>query len=172
VSGLADATLFAYRRIVSGSLHIPTGAPAHLQLDMEQTPARENCVRLSEQRDAFGRRVASIRWEVASRDYAEISEAAERIVSMWSMHCAGLPRLHLRRTYGESHNPHGAYHPVGTCRMGEDSEAVVDHALKVHNLQNLWVCSTAVLPSAGTANPTFTLLCLAQGLVQRLCAIH
>ena len=31
------------------------------------------------------------------------------------------------------------YHPVGTCKMGSDPEAVVDHELRVHGMQNLRV---------------------------------
>jgi choline dehydrogenase-like flavoprotein len=50
--------------------------------------------------------------------------------------------------------------------MGEDAEAVVDRNLKVWGVQNLWVVSTGVLPSAGTANPTFSMLCLAQQLAE------
>ena len=60
------------------------------------------------------------------------------------------------------------YHPVGTCRMGSDPEAVVDLQLRVRGVRNLWLVSTAVLPSAGTANPTFTMLCLAEDLLRRL----
>ena len=54
--------------------------------------------------------------------------------------------------------------------MGVDSEAVVDSHLQVWGTDNLWVVSTGVLPSAGTANPTFTLLCLAEQLAGRLSA--
>ena len=52
--------------------------------------------------------------------------------------------------------------------MGIDGNSVVDHELSVRGLKNLSVVSTAVLPSAGTANPTFTMLCLAEALVARL----
>ena len=68
--------------------------------------------------------------------------------------------------------PHDAYHPVGVCRMGTDSEAVVDQNLKVWGIENMWVVSTAVLPSAGTANPTFTMLCLAEALVEHMTHIQ
>ena len=65
-------------------------------------------------------------------------------------------------------SPHDAYHPVGTLRFGQDREAVVDKNLKVWGLNNLWAVSTGVLPSAGSANPTFTMLCLADKLVDEL----
>ena len=52
--------------------------------------------------------------------------------------------------------------------MGEDGQAVVDRDLRVHGVENLWLTSTGVLPSAGTANPTFTMLCLTHKLAAHL----
>jgi choline dehydrogenase-like flavoprotein len=58
-------------------------------------------------------------------------------------------------------NPYDVYHPCGTTPRGSrPSQGVLDEDLSVHQIANLWACSTAVLPSAGTANPTFSLLCL------------
>ena len=71
-------------------------------------------------------------------------------------------------TDGNGPKPHDAYHPVGTCRLGIDKGAVVDTDLRVQGTDNLWVLSTGVLPSAGTANPTFTMLCLGDELADRL----
>ena len=61
-----------------------------------------------------------------------------------------------------------AYHPVGTTRLGTDSSSVVTPNLRVVGFSNLSLISTSVLPSAGSANPTFSILCLARGFANSL----
>jgi len=44
------------------------------------------------------------------------------------------------------------YHPVGTCKMGEDPRAVVDSRLRVNGIQGLRVIDASVMPTLTTGN--------------------
>ncbi len=49
------------------------------------------------------------------------------------------------------------FHPVSTCRMGNDSQAVVDERLRVHGIDGLRVADASVMPtitSGNTNSPT------------------
>ena len=39
------------------------------------------------------------------------------------------------------------YHPVGTCKMGSDEEAVVDNELRVHGIEGLRVADASIMPT-------------------------
>jgi choline dehydrogenase len=44
------------------------------------------------------------------------------------------------------------HHPVGTCKMGQDSLAVVDPKLRVHGVKNLRVADASIMPAVTSGN--------------------
>lgn len=45
-----------------------------------------------------------------------------------------------------------SFHPVGTCRMGNDAMAVVDASLRVHGVSRLRVVDSSVMPTIPSSN--------------------
>ncbi len=165
LGGLAS---LAYARYIKSRLMVPAGTSARLHLDMEQTPSNGNRVSLGTDTDRTGRPSVVVHWDVSADDRRYMASLASRLLARWPGDGAGLPRLLRTPPADGSTKPHEAYHPVGTCRMGRDAESIADHNLRVKGTRNLYALTTGLFPSAGTANPTFSMLCLGDRLADHL----
>jgi choline dehydrogenase-like flavoprotein len=161
-------TLYALER-VRNRAHYERGTRCVMQLDVEQATNMESRIALVHaKRDWSGRAPVRVNWEISSVDRKRIAHSAATYREAWAA-TPGLPEWTPLEDPVSQQRPHDAYHPVGTCRMGLD-DGVVDGNLRLRGLSNVWIASTAVLPSAGSANPTFTALCLADAAVQSMVA--
>ncbi len=134
----------------------------------EQVPRRESRVTLGSDRDRTGLERLRIDLRFHQSDARSVVRTHELLADWLTRTKFG--RLHWRGPPEERENAvlaqaqHGT-HQIGTARMGLDaSEGVVDRNLKVFGSPNLFVASTAVLPTSGQANPTLTAVALAMRL--------
>ncbi|MFV0259302.1 MAG: GMC oxidoreductase [Acidimicrobiales bacterium] len=134
----------------------------------EQAPNPDNRVTLGAATDRLGMTKGHVSFRWGAREQPSVLRTqqllddglAEAGVGRVSRQCrAGVPLLRQMT----------AHHPAGTARMATDpADGVVDPDCRVHGVDNLFVASSAVFPTAGYAAPTLTIIALAIRVADRV----
>jgi choline dehydrogenase-like flavoprotein len=155
----------------------PPAAPApprffHLMTRQEQAPNPDSRVTLSAERDALGVPRVKFDWRLSEIDKRSIRTYYELLGQ--EIGRTGIGRVQLKEWLLSDDKTwpsfvSGGWHHMGTTRMHTDpKQGVVDANCRVHGLANLYIGGAAVYPTAGSANPTLTLVALALRLSDHL----
>lgn len=130
----------------------------------EQPPVADSRVMLASDTDRLGLPRVQLDWRIDESVYHSLYRMQELLGQR-------LEQTGLGRLVEAAGRPSftDASHHMGTTRMSRDaSDGVVDPDCRVHGTDNVYVASSAVFPSAGHANPTWTIVALALRLAEHL----
>ena len=161
-------TSMFFWRVFYRRLKFPNNSKILAQVDFEQLANRKSALRLSHERDESNRKKLILDWNLTEEDRLGIHKTLKDIAKLL-LNSSLSDDLTLRTSFSDQDvslcNIYDVYHPTGTISMGSDKRAsVVDTDLKLHGCSNLYVSSTAVFPSSGSANPGMTHLALTERL--------
>ncbi len=159
-------------RLLKQRVAYPNNARFHLQVDVEQCPNSNSRVSLSQDRDVLGMPILTIDWRIKDLERRTMREYVRMFRQEWERLDLGDARWN-RKLFEEGdewlEEVIDVYHQTGGTAMSEDPrDGVADPQLCVHGVDNLFLASCSVFPSAGSANPTFTLLALTLRLADHL----
>ena len=146
------------------------GHTAWCALVTEQFPNPDSRVTLSHETDLFGQQRIRLDWRLQEVDLRTMRRAMEIFAGSVAACAHGRVRL-----TGDLSNPDFrgivgiSCHHMGTTRMSEDPRTgVVDPNLRVHGIDNLYICSSSTFPTGSWVNPTLTIVAMAVRLASHI----
>lgn len=143
-----------------------------LRVHCEQEPLSQNRITLTKDRDAVGLFQAQVEWRVSTLEWKTIRNFTERVkrtlVGLGATGTVAQPELESEEGF-RSVTFDNSHHDMGGTRMSDNAfDGVVDADLRLHGVENAYVCSASVFPTGGFSNPTHTLVALAVRLADHL----
>lgn len=131
---------------------------------LEPAPNPDSRVLLDQERDQLGLRRAVLNWQLMPSDRRTIAVFMQTLGAEIGRLEAGRVKIDEWVLDPDSPWPdsmYGGNHHMGTTRMSEQPHrGVVDANCRMHEVDNLYVAGSSVFPTAGFANPTFTIVAL------------
>ncbi|MCU4675541.1 GMC oxidoreductase [Catenovulum sp. 2E275] len=134
----------------------------------EQTPIRENCIKLSEKKDGFGLRLMDIEYQITQDDRNRIWKSLNVLAKEFG--ALGLGRVKLNpefssRIWGSQLG--FSNHHMGTTKMAEtEKDGVVDKNSLVFGTSNLFMAGSSVFCTGSHVPPTLTICAMSIRLAE------
>lgn len=167
-----DTTALAVLRDMEEAPPVPGGRRFRLFSRQEQAPNPDSRVTLGTERDALGMPRVVFDWQLTELDKRSMRTFYEVLGREFGRQ--GLGRVQILDWLREDDSAwptflSGGWHHMGTTRMHEDpAHGVVDANCRVHDVDNLFVAGASVYATAGSVNPTLTLVALTLRLSDHL----
>ncbi len=163
---------FSYR------VHHRAAWPKHsafwLRTHCEQEPLSRSRITLCNDKDATGLYRAQLDWRISPLEWKTIRYFTDHIKHAFAdLGLANIiprPELALEEGFRDVVVDDSHHHMGGTRMATNPAEGVVDPDLRLHGIDNAYVCSASVFPTSGFSNPTHTLIALAIRLADHLVA--
>jgi choline dehydrogenase-like flavoprotein len=162
LSDLHRVTIYSYERAF---LRSPSTASITVQL--EQAPNPDSRITLSDELDRLGMQKVQLDWRMGDLERRSVVRFGELLGMEIGRAGIGRARLVEQSANGWWTGTRGAWHQMGTTRMHSDpTQGVVDANCRVHGIDNLYMAGGSVFSTAGSANPTLTMVALAARLAE------
>jgi len=144
----------------------------------EQAPNPDSRITLSDDTDALGQRRIDLDWQLSDIDKRSVRVLIETLGAEYER--LGWGKVEPANwLYDEaeiwkidpliSSHHIGGYHHMGGTRMSASAKTgVVNADCRLHSSPNLYIASSSVFPTGGWANPTVTIMALAERLAAHL----
>ncbi len=148
--------------------YVPPDARIELGIHCEQPPETTSSIQLSSERDELGMFRTRLEWNISDLELHSIRTCVGVATDALKDIAHVVPDPDLA-TEKFRYKCGDGYHHMGGMRMAASpQDGVVDLNLKLHGIENGYVCSSAVFPCSGFSNPTHTVLALAVRLADHL----
>lgn len=138
------------------------------QMIVEPRPNPDSRITLTDARCELGLRRARLDWKLDPRDVESALGFFNELSNLLAQTGQGRARQTYQASAAQLASAMGANHHLGTLRFSRDpKDGVTDADGRLHDMDNLYVLSSALFPRYGYSNPTLTLVALAARLASR-----
>ncbi len=132
-------------------------------MNLEEKPLSTNKIRLDKNiKDSNGVPITNLYYKQSINTISSMKIMLEELGKLFVRENLGRLAIAENIESLERYNHLGVNHHLGGTRIGSNPNfSVVDNNLKIHFLNNLFVCGSSTFSTGGYANPTFTIVQLA-----------